>query len=88
MLSTVLNGNNTVIVLPTRYGKPNVLLPFATLCLWKDRSVSTYSIVLVIEPPSSLVDTNQESHVHPSIYLTILLPMNLKLMEMEISATS
>ena len=60
-LSAVLNKKDTVVVLPTGYGKSLVylLLPFAMRHIGRPKGTDTNvqpSVVVVIEPLSSLVD--------------------------------
>ena len=60
-LSAVLNKKDTIVVLPTGYGKSLVylLLPFAMRYIGRRRGTDTNvqpSVVVVIEPLCSLVD--------------------------------
>lgn len=60
-LSSVLERNDTIVVLPTGYGKSLIylLLPFVTAYHRRSRGASSdplHSMVLVIEPLSSLVE--------------------------------
>ena len=60
-LRSILNGKDTIVVLPTGYGESlvHLLLPFATQYLRRFRGVSAdpqRSMVVVVEPLSSLVE--------------------------------